>query len=65
MNIRNLSQELEMTKSRLGIESDDVFLEWKREELEYLQTLQNSSISIVEQLEMDYVDTLKRLKKAG
>ncbi|KAL5508706.1 hypothetical protein ACEPAG_4791 [Sanghuangporus baumii] len=64
-NIHTLSQELETTKARLGIDSDDVFLQWRLEELEYLKTLQASSISIVEQLEMDYVDTLKCLKKAN
>ncbi|KAL5512069.1 hypothetical protein ACEPAG_3590 [Sanghuangporus baumii] len=62
-NISTLSRELEVTKLKLCIHSDDVFLEWRREELDYLRTLQNSSVSIVEQLEMDYVDTLKRLKK--
>ncbi|KAL5514583.1 hypothetical protein ACEPAG_1899 [Sanghuangporus baumii] len=64
-NIHTLSQELKTTKARLGMNSNDVFLQWRLEELEYLKTLQASSISIVEQLEMDYVDTLKRLKKAN
>lgn len=63
-NIHTLSQELEITKAKLGIVDDEVFLQWRLEELEYLKTLQSSSTSIVEQLEMDYVDTLKRLKKA-
>ncbi|KAL5520197.1 hypothetical protein ACEPAG_9410 [Sanghuangporus baumii] len=65
VNIRTLSKDLKTAKTTLGIDGDDIFELWRNEELMYLRMLQNSSVSTEDKLAMDYVDILKRLKKAS
>ena len=61
--IDQLNLKLEMAKKTLGITSDSVFVQWHDEELKYLKNMQNMTEPIEEQLAVEYVEVLKRLKK--
>ena len=61
-NIETLTTELENAKAKLGIQSDEVFLLWRSEEITYLQMMQQPRE--VDTVAQNYLQTLKKLTVA-
>ena len=58
-NLSSLLAQLEATRNILNLKSDEIFLDWCREEKAYLVTLKKEPPSDI--LAMQYLDVLKKL----
>ncbi|KAF8531755.1 hypothetical protein JB92DRAFT_3298025 [Gautieria morchelliformis] len=61
-NLQTLPDQLEEAKHMLGITSDSVFTEWRREEKAYLISLEKEPPADI--LKIQYLETLKKLHAA-
>ena len=61
-NLSSLPAQLEAARNILNLESDEIFLDWHREEKAYLATLKKEPPSDI--LTMQYLDILKKLRTA-